>query len=107
MLFFSSMVVQNGCLHRLLAWTESCCGLVYTNLLYEHDVPPKVVINEAVELAKASGGENSSKFVNGVMGTALADGKYAKKNPRRNSLVQRPKPMNDFKYLHRRREYQK
>jgi N utilization substance protein B len=37
----------------------------------EADVPPKVVINEAVELAKAFGGENSSKFVNGVLGTAL------------------------------------
>lgn len=35
------------------------------------DVPPKVVINEAVELAKAFGSENSSKFVNGVLGTAL------------------------------------
>ena len=40
-------------------------------LLYEKDVPPKVVINEAVELAKAFGGENSSKFINGVLGTAL------------------------------------
>lgn len=35
------------------------------------DVPPKVVINEAVELAKAFGGENSSKFINGVLGTLL------------------------------------
>jgi len=40
-------------------------------LTYESDVPPKVVINEAVELAKAFGGDNSSKFVNGVLGTAL------------------------------------
>lgn len=40
-------------------------------LLYDADVPPKVVINEAVELAKAFGGDNSSKFVNGVLGTAL------------------------------------
>jgi len=40
-------------------------------LEYGTDVPPKVVINEAVELAKAFGGENSSKFVNGVLGTAL------------------------------------
>lgn len=38
-------------------------------LIHEHDVPPKVVINEAVELAKAFGGDNSSKFVNGVLGT--------------------------------------
>ena len=33
-------------------------------------IPPKVAINEAVELAKAFGSENSSKFVNGVLGTA-------------------------------------
>jgi N utilization substance protein B len=34
------------------------------------EVPVKVVINEAVELAKAFGADNSSKFVNGVLGTA-------------------------------------
>lgn len=33
-------------------------------------IPPKVAINEAVELAKAFGSENSSKFINGVLGTA-------------------------------------
>ena len=37
----------------------------------DDDVPPKVVINEAVELAKAFGGDNSSKFINGVLGTLL------------------------------------
>jgi transcription antitermination protein NusB len=37
----------------------------------EADVPPKVVINESVELAKAFGGDNSSKFINGVLGTLL------------------------------------
>jgi len=40
-------------------------------LTYNKSVPPKVVINEAVELAKAFGGENSSKFINGVLGTVL------------------------------------
>ncbi len=41
-------------------------------LLYRADeVPPKVAINEAVELAKAFGSDNSSKFVNGVLGTAF------------------------------------
>ncbi|AHB42775.1 N utilization substance protein B-like protein [Candidatus Saccharibacteria bacterium RAAC3_TM7_1] len=48
-------------------------------LLHQADtVPPKVVINEAVELAKAFGSENSSKFINGVLGTAyrtLVEGK--------------------------------
>ncbi len=41
-------------------------------------VPPKVAINEAVELAKAFGSDNSSKFINGVLGTAyrtLVEGK--------------------------------
>lgn len=36
-------------------------------------VPPKVAINEAVELAKAFGAENSSRFVNGVLGTAYRE----------------------------------
>lgn len=40
-------------------------------LRHTAEIPPKVVINEAVELAKAFGGDNSSKFVNGVLGTAL------------------------------------
>lgn len=40
-------------------------------LLNDADVPAKVVINEAVELAKAFGGDNSSKFINGVLGTVL------------------------------------
>lgn len=35
------------------------------------DVPPKVVINECVELAKSYGGDNSSKFINGVLGSYL------------------------------------
>lgn len=40
-------------------------------LLYCQDfVPTKVAINEAVELAKAFGSDNSSKFINGVLGAA-------------------------------------
>lgn len=48
-------------------------------LMFEADVPPKVVINEAVELAKAFGGENSSKFVNGVLGSVLRELETKKK----------------------------
>jgi transcription antitermination protein NusB len=40
--------------------------LIYGN--YE-EVPPKVAINEAIELAKTFGGESSARFVNGVLGT--------------------------------------
>ena len=44
-------------------------------LLYEDKaaVPPKVAINEAIELAKAFGGENSGKFINGVLGTVYKE----------------------------------
>lgn len=36
-------------------------------------VPPKVAINEAIELAKSFGGRNSGKFVNGVLGTVYQE----------------------------------
>lgn len=37
-------------------------------LLMEDDIPPKVAINEAIEIAKTFGGDSSGKFVNGVLG---------------------------------------
>ncbi len=40
-------------------------------LRYSDDVPVKVAINEAVELAKRFGGESSGRFVNGVLGTVV------------------------------------
>jgi N utilization substance protein B len=57
-------------------WSVGRMPLVDRNILriatYEllsvPDVPPSVAINEAVELAKVYGGEDSSKFVNGVLG---------------------------------------
>lgn len=44
-------------------------------LLYEDKtaVPPKVAINEAIELAKSFGGESSGKFINGVLGTVFKE----------------------------------
>lgn len=44
-------------------------------LLYENkaEVPPKVAINEAIELAKTFGGESSGKFINGVLGTVFKE----------------------------------
>lgn len=39
----------------------------------ESDAPAKVVINEAVELAKTFGSDSSSRFINGVLGTALQE----------------------------------
>jgi len=46
-----------------------------TELLFgdRNEVPPKVAINEAIELAKTFGGENSGKFVNGVLGAVYKE----------------------------------
>ncbi|HCH34225.1 MAG: N utilization substance protein B-like protein [Candidatus Saccharibacteria bacterium GW2011_GWC2_48_9] len=43
---------------------------LYELLYRQEDVPARVAINEAVELAKSFGSDNSSKFINGVLGTA-------------------------------------
>lgn len=42
-------------------------------LLHCPDVPPRVAINEAIELGKAFGGESSGKFINGVLGSLYTD----------------------------------
>ncbi|MEK7569596.1 MAG: transcription antitermination factor NusB [Patescibacteria group bacterium] len=46
-----------------------------TELLFgdRKEVPPKVAINEAIELGKTFGGENSGKFVNGVLGAVYKE----------------------------------
>lgn len=54
--------------------------LAIWELLYSKDIPPKVAIDEAVELAKTFGGENSSKFVNGVLGTIFRKHKIGEKS---------------------------
>lgn len=57
------------------------------------DVPPKVVINEAVELAKSFGSDNSSKFVNGVLGTAYRNiDENAEKAPAKKEAKPKKKP---------------
>ena len=58
--------------------------LAVYELLNVPSVPPKVAINEGIELAKRFGGENSGRFINGVLRTILerhprADGKPAAK----------------------------
>lgn len=45
------------------------------------EVPPRVAINEAIELAKTYGGENSGKFINGVLGTVYREIGEPDRNP--------------------------
>lgn len=51
-------------------------------LLYskKEEVPPKVAINEAIELAKNFSGDSSGRFVNGVLGTVYRELEEAKKS---------------------------
>ena len=62
---------------------------LYELLFGNHDeVPPKVAINEAIELAKSFGGESSGKFVNGVLGTVYREiGEPGKAYPTREELA--------------------
>jgi len=72
-------------------WPLNQIALVDRNVLrlglYElfyadkNEVPPKVAINEAIELAKNYGGENSPKFINGVLGTIYRELETAGKIP--------------------------
>ncbi len=48
-------------------------GLYELLFANREEVPPKVAINEAIELAKSFGGDSSGKFVNGVLGTVYRE----------------------------------
>lgn len=56
-------------LEQIAAIDRCVLRLGIYEVLFADEVPPKVAINEAVELAKQYGGENSGSFVNGVLGT--------------------------------------
>jgi N utilization substance protein B len=56
-------------IEQVAAIDKTVLRMAIYELLFSNDVPPKVAINEAVELGKTFGGEKSSKFINGVLGT--------------------------------------
>jgi len=56
-------------LEQISVIDKTILRLAAYELLKSSDIPPKVAINEAVEISKTFGGENSSKFINGVLGT--------------------------------------
>lgn len=59
---------DNWTLSRMPLVDRNILRLAVYELLYLEDVPDSVTINEAVEMAKLYGGEDSSKFVNGILG---------------------------------------
>ncbi len=86
-LLVSGVILHRAALDAIIAtyapeWPVDQLAIVDRNVLRmaifeigskDADTPPKVVINEAVELAKRFGGDTSPRFVNGVLGSALAE----------------------------------
>lgn len=58
---------------RLSRVDRQILRLAVYELLYTEDTPPKVILNEAIELAKHFGTEESGKFVNGVLGKMVQE----------------------------------
>lgn len=52
---------------------RNCLRIGIYELKYDPTIPPKVAINEAIELAKTYGGESSGKFINGVLGSIFKE----------------------------------
>ncbi len=59
-------------LEQLSIVDRNILRLAIFEILLNNNVPVKVAVNEAVELAKAFGSDNSPKFVNGVLGAVTA-----------------------------------
>jgi len=59
-------------IEQIAAVDRNVLRIAIYELLFDPDIPPKVAINEAVELAKMFGGESSPRFVNGVLGSLVS-----------------------------------
>jgi len=56
-------------LHQMARIDKNILRLAIYEILFNNTVPARAAINEAVELAKIFGSDNSSRFINGVLGT--------------------------------------
>ncbi|MGO4269577.1 transcription antitermination factor NusB [Paenibacillus sp. TAF58] len=65
--------LKGWAMDRLSRIDREVLRLAVYEMLYRDDVPPKVVVNEAIDLAKHYGSEESGKFVNGVLGKMIKE----------------------------------
>ncbi|WP_010274041.1 transcription antitermination factor NusB [Paenibacillus senegalensis] len=65
--------IKGYTMERLSRVDREVLRLATYEMIYRDDVPPKVVVNEAIELAKHFGTEESGKFVNGVLGKMILE----------------------------------
>ncbi len=64
---------QNWEFHRIAILDKLILRMGITEFLYFEDIPPKVTINEAIEIAKRFSTEKSSSFINGILDSVLND----------------------------------
>lgn len=61
--------LQNWSLNRLASVDKAILRISVYEILYKEDIPAEVSINEAVEISKEYGSNESPKFINGVLGS--------------------------------------
>ena len=64
---------ENWDLHRMSPVDRNIMRIALFEMSYRNDIPPVVTINEAVDIAKTFSGEESGKFVNGILDRARKD----------------------------------
>ncbi len=69
----SSHLREDWKLSRLSRAAVAIMKIAVYEMKYADDVPPKVAINEAVELAKRYGGDDDPKFINGLLGSVMKE----------------------------------
>jgi N utilization substance protein B len=65
--------LDNFQLARLALIDRNILRIALFEMFHDHDVPPVVIINECIEIAKKFGSEDSSRFVNGILDRAAID----------------------------------
>lgn len=68
-------------LHRIAAVDRNIIRLAIYEMLHCQDVPPVVAINEAIEIAKKFGSDESGRFVNGILDRVRGDVKRPAREP--------------------------
>jgi transcription antitermination protein NusB len=71
--YITRYVKQGWSLERLSIVDRAVLRLAVYELLYQKEIPSKVVINEAIDLAKAFSGEDAGRFVNGILGNVITE----------------------------------
>lgn len=70
---------ENWSIARMSRVDKSILRMAVYELLYRNDIPPRVTLNEAIDLGKLYGSENSGAFINGILDALYA--KLCRKDP--------------------------